>query len=282
MKSGSAEFLVGQVVAAAPQGGGPKGRGSVYALRDDQGRDFTCDYLELVTVGFRTLTVGDRVRFEPVYESSGAQRARHVLKLDQPSVERLYGPSCDPLGPQTRSPAEGMKMRHLEVRERQVGDLAQLSEALVAVHDLDGYPVEGVGSPLLWLDPPGTVKAWSVVVDGDAVGQAMLVQSSPEERRIGQQGGAGSQLSTLCRVFVHPDTRGLGAGRLLVQAAQQFAQSEGFDLVLDVMNKDSAAIALYEAMGWIRIHESVHHFGEGQQIPCFWYIYRSSSELQGS
>jgi len=107
MRSGSAEFLMGVVVAARAQGGGPTGRGSVYTIRSPQGEDYSCDYLEIVTVGFRTLKVGDRVRFEPVGDELSERLARHVIKIDQPTWDELYGPTTSPAVARSESSVEG-------------------------------------------------------------------------------------------------------------------------------------------------------------------------------
>jgi len=162
-------------------------------------------------------------------------------------------------------------MGDVNIRTRKEEDLGLLADALVAVHELDGYPVEGVAEPRGWLRLPAMVAAWTAEVDGRVAGQAMLVAATPEEVEIAQSAGSRGPVRTLCRLFVHPEARGRGAARLLLQAVHQFAEAEGSDLLLDVMAKDAAAIRLYESLGWVRIHESVHHFGEGQQTPCYWY-----------
>jgi ribosomal protein S18 acetylase RimI-like enzyme len=39
------------------------------------------------------------------------------------------------------------------------------------------------------------------------------------------------------------------------------------------MTKDTAAIRLYERLGWQHIGEVSHHFGADQQIPAVCYVW---------
>jgi ribosomal protein S18 acetylase RimI-like enzyme len=42
--------------------------------------------------------------------------------------------------------------------------------------------------------------------------------------------------------------------------------------VLDVMTKDTAAIRLYERLGWQKIGEASHHFGDGQRTAALCFV----------
>jgi ribosomal protein S18 acetylase RimI-like enzyme len=54
----------------------------------------------------------------------------------------------------------------------------------------------------------------------------------------------------------------------LMNAAIEYAQGAGLRLVLDVMDKDAAAIRLYWRSGWRRIGSTRHHDGEHRVVPA--------------
>ncbi|GAA4695667.1 Acetyltransferase (GNAT) family protein [Promicromonospora umidemergens] len=73
------------------------------------------------------------------------------------------------------------------------------------------------------------------------------------------------------RLFVDPDHRGSGAGRLLMEAAVDFAQGQGLAIAFDVMLKDRAAIRLYERLGAVQIATFTHQYGDGLTEPAAVY-----------
>lgn len=64
--------------------------GGGYVVQDEEdGRFYTFDYLQIVTEGFRTIRVGERVRFHTALERPGG--AEFVIRLDQPDPAEYYG-----------------------------------------------------------------------------------------------------------------------------------------------------------------------------------------------
>src|SRR5882757_2068218 len=53
----------------------------------------------------------------------------------------------------------------LVIRRRTDDDIAELARVLVRVHEIDGYPVEGVSDPEAWLTPPGVMATWTALHD---------------------------------------------------------------------------------------------------------------------
>ena len=51
-----------------------------------------------------------------------------------------------------------------------------------------------------------------------------------------------------------------------------YGREHDLRLVLDVMAKDAAAMRLYERLGWRKIGETTHHFGNGESIPAVCYV----------
>ncbi|MGH7927030.1 MAG: hypothetical protein ACREQV_04475 [Candidatus Binatia bacterium] len=79
----------GTVIERRPLGGGSYGNVGMYYLQDlANSIVYSFDYRDIVTEGFRTAVVGERVRF--YVDPTVADRARYVIRLDLPSVEEYY------------------------------------------------------------------------------------------------------------------------------------------------------------------------------------------------
>nr|WP_233257416.1 GNAT family N-acetyltransferase [Promicromonospora sp. AC04] len=74
------------------------------------------------------------------------------------------------------------------------------------------------------------------------------------------------------RLFVDPDHRGSGAGRLLMEAAANYARTNGLAIAFDVILKYRAAIRLYERLGAERIADLAHEYGDGFTEPAAVYV----------
>ncbi|MCU1447956.1 MAG: Sulphatase-modifying factor protein [Acidimicrobiales bacterium] len=83
------EQRFGHIVDRQPHGSGYAGRMGTYVVRDDEtGQDHTFSYADIVTEGFRTIRVGERVRFMAAPSQPGV--AVYVIRLDLPDVEAYY------------------------------------------------------------------------------------------------------------------------------------------------------------------------------------------------
>ena len=56
-------------------------KGSFYTITTENKEQFLCTYADLLTEGFRTLRISDRVRFIPVYNKTG-NKAIYIIKLE--------------------------------------------------------------------------------------------------------------------------------------------------------------------------------------------------------
>ncbi|MFF4449663.1 GNAT family N-acetyltransferase [Streptomyces sp. NPDC001502] len=160
------------------------------------------------------------------------------------------------------------------VRPYQDTDLEGAAAALVAVHATDGYPVEGVADPQAWIRSANVRAAWVGAVDGKIVGHVSVMRPQGEDAVslwTGQSGDDEQHVAVLARLFVLQEARRRALGAQLMQAATSWAQDQGIRLVLDVMAKDTAAIRLYQRLGWTRIGEATHPYGEGRLMDaiCF-------------
>ncbi|EHM25152.1 putative acetyltransferase [Streptomyces sp. W007] len=91
-----------------------------------------------------------------------------------------------------------------------------------------------------------------------------------------QSGEDESRIGVLARLFVVRSARKHAVGESLMRAAMDYAEENDLRLVLDVMDKDEAAIRLYERLGWQFIGGATHQFGDGQQIPAKCYVWPAS------
>lgn len=170
-----------------------------------------------------------------------------------------------------------MTPQHATVRPRADVDLPALAAALVRVHAVDGYPVEGVADPEAWLKHPHELGSWTAELDGQPIGQVTLTTATPGDDAAQlwtqQTSGSADDLAIVVRLFVDPGHRGVGAARLLMIAALNHARSLGRTVVLDVMAKDQAAIRLYERLGGQRLGEITHHHSGDQAEPAIAYAF---------
>lgn len=162
----------------------------------------------------------------------------------------------------------------ITIREREDSDLDACAAILVAVHEQDGYPVEGVSDPRAWLVPPHLVVAWVAVNDENAiVGHVSLGTPQPDDAAavLWQKHGNPAPL-VAGRLFVAPSARDRGTARRLGEVLMSYAIEHDVRIVLDVMKKDAAAISLYEQNGWTQIGTTLHHFGDRQEAQALCYV----------
>lgn len=160
------------------------------------------------------------------------------------------------------------------VRPRATGDVDACARLLVEVHAQDGYPVEGVADAHGWLALGEHGRAWVAVGEAGVVGHVGLGPAGDggvAELWRARNGGGERLIASIGRLFVAPGARGRGVARALMARAVRAGRAQGRQLVLEVLEKDRAAIRLYERMGWIRIGTLTHAFGEGQRAPALVY-----------
>lgn len=161
------------------------------------------------------------------------------------------------------------------VRPIEDADVPGAAAALVEVHATDGYPVEGVDHPEAWITPPGVVKAW--VADRGGVLGHIAIMKAQGEKAVAlwqkQSGEDEARIGVLARLFVLRSARKHAVGESLMRAAMKYAEGNSLRLVLDVMEKDTSAIRLYERLGWHFIGEATHRYGADQQIPAKCYVW---------
>ncbi|WP_217243292.1 GNAT family N-acetyltransferase [Streptomyces sp. AC555_RSS877] len=165
-------------------------------------------------------------------------------------------------------------MEHTVVRPFEDADLAGAAAALTEVHATDGYPVEGVQRPEAWLRSADVMAAWVGELDGAIVGHVAVMRPHGEDAVsmwVRQSGEREDRIAVLARLFVVKAARKHALGESLTQAAMSYGREHGLRLVLDVMTKDTAAMRLYERLGWQEIGRTSHRYGDGQSIDAVCY-----------
>ncbi|GAA2304646.1 GNAT family N-acetyltransferase [Streptomyces kunmingensis] len=153
----------------------------------------------------------------------------------------------------------------LLVRPRAPEDLAACVAALAAVHARDGYPVNWPSDAARWLASDGSGTAWVAQWGDRVVGHVALVP--PDGGDVSPSlVPAGTEVAVVSRLFVDPAARGHRIGALLLDRAAREARQGGARAVLDVVTTDTAAVALYERLGWEFLAVGQQDWGPGELV----------------
>lgn len=182
------------------------------------------------------------------------------------------------------------------IRPRRESDLKPLAVILCDVYAQTGYPVglAGIEDAVQFIrirNEKASVENY-VVVDDEVAGHMSIVTSLtsypitettvynrpsdvPGEKMPWIIRDGNYEFDCLClrTFFVDPGKRGRGYGKKPMLHAISKAKSIEKRLVLDVIKKDVAAIALYEKLGWLRIGETVYiEQGSGTRYSEWLYL----------
>ncbi|KAI1803980.1 acyl-CoA N-acyltransferase [Daldinia bambusicola] len=158
-----------------------------------------------------------------------------------------------------------------KIRLREDADLPDCARALEAVYAKNGYPVCGVGNAIGFLQTGDT--AWVAEdVNGNITGHIALSKADrsdvsaalwwelhPEDKQ---------PIAVLGRLFVHPEARGGGIAKKLMQTALDEAQHRGQRLVMFALANVPDAIRMYHRLGWEHFGTSVDKWkgGGGEEL----------------
>jgi transposase len=110
--------------------------------------------------------------------------------------------------------------------------------------------------PVQWLSPKAMLGAWVAETDGRIVGHVALSAGAADTSASVWSEATGlppEQFASIIRLFVSTDSRGVGVGHALLDAACAEAATRGLHPALDVVETDHDAIRLYEQSGWRRV-----------------------------
>lgn len=125
---------------------------------------------------------------------------------------------------------------------RQPADVPACVEALRDSHTVDRYPMAWPADPAAWLTPSRVLRCWVGHAEGEVHGHVALVDS--------QVGWV-----AISRLFVRPSSQGRGLAAELLGAALDHALVLGRRVTLDVIEDSTAAIRLYQRLGWTFVEQ---------------------------
>jgi GNAT superfamily N-acetyltransferase len=161
------------------------------------------------------------------------------------------------------------------IRPRALSDVPVLIEILTEVYNVTKYPVDGPPSFPARFQSTKALTSIVALYDGKLVGHAELQDTSglnPEVVASLTPHGPISSFAALVSLFVDPKIQGKGIGARLVEEALAWGRAEGKRLVLIVLDKDTAAIRMYEKMGWERGIEYFYETSQGVKYKAFSYV----------
>jgi ribosomal protein S18 acetylase RimI-like enzyme len=161
------------------------------------------------------------------------------------------------------------------IRPRTPSDVPILTDILTEVYNLTKYPVDGPPSFPTRFQSTKALASIVALYDGKIVGHAELQDASGLNPQVIDSLIPHAPLSSfaaLVSLFVDPKIQGKGVGARLVREALARGKVEGKRLVLIVLEKDEAAIRMYEKMGWERGIEYVYETKTGVKYKAFSYV----------
>ena len=165
------------------------------------------------------------------------------------------------------------------VRGRTTEDLSGCVRALREVHGTDGYPAVWPASPSDWLNPPGCCAAWVAMSGNSVIGHVCLIRGVDDPLVTALTGGGPDRLAAVSRLFVAPSSRGHHVGADLLAALSGFASEKNLQLMLDVVDDESPAVALYERLGWQLVDRRRADWAtpDGRRLPLRVYLAPSAT-----
>jgi GNAT superfamily N-acetyltransferase len=161
------------------------------------------------------------------------------------------------------------------IRPRAPSDVPTLIEILTDVWNLTKYPVDGPPSFPSRFQCTKALHSIVALYNGKPVGHAELQDASGLNPLVVEPLTSYAPLSSyaaLVSLFVDPAMQGKGIGARLVKEAMVWARVQGKRLVLVVLDKDTAAIRMYEKMGWERGIEYTYESSLGVKYTAFSYV----------
>ena len=158
------------------------------------------------------------------------------------------------------------------IRSRTDADLNGCVSALRYIQISEGYP-QGISDLRQFLSNEKIQKAWVAEHDGTIIGHIstgkvtkdlavdLWKEMHPDD----------DSIAVLSRLFVLPEYRKDGTAVHLVEEAVSANAREGVRLVLWVVVANTAAIRLYDRLGWLRFGTTTYTWEDGTLMPaiCF-------------
>jgi GNAT superfamily N-acetyltransferase len=143
---------------------------------------------------------------------------------------------------------------------------------MAETHALNGYPMRWPVHPPSWLEVSGTLAAMVGELDGVVVAHGLIRRAEGTTAAHSLASASGRQVADIAmvsRLFVVPSARRHGVGGQLLDALMHAAAERDVVLGLDVVDKDVAAIAMYERTGWRRVATVRCDWAPHRQMYCY-------------
>jgi GNAT superfamily N-acetyltransferase len=163
----------------------------------------------------------------------------------------------------------------VSIRSRSPSDVPTLIKILTDVWNITKYPVDGPPSFPARFQSTKALNSYVALYQGKLVGHAELQDTSGLNPLVTESLTSYAPLSSyaaLVSLFVDPAMQGKGIGAQLVREAMAWATAHDRNLVLIVLDKDTAAIRMYEKMGWKRGIEYSYETSQGVKYKAFSYV----------
>jgi ribosomal protein S18 acetylase RimI-like enzyme len=146
------------------------------------------------------------------------------------------------------------------IRPRTDADLDRCVDLLAAVHAHDAYPSRWPTDPGGWLSPKDLDRAWVAEAGpttpsaaSAVVGHVGVTRPFVAPALLAAVDGSAGELAGIVRLFVAPEARRHNIAEQLLTTATDHIRRQGWQAVLDVVESGTAAIALYERLGWLHV-----------------------------
>ena len=167
------------------------------------------------------------------------------------------------------------KWWEIMIRNRTDADVPACADLLRQVFAIDGYPVEGVADAEGWMYPEGLLSAWVATKNDEILGHTAVCKpqsgDASAEMLVARSKVQRSEIAVLARLFVGPNARGAGLGQRLAAVALEYASENNLHAVFDVMEKDQAAIRIYDNLGCVLLGRTSHHVPDGRVFSALCY-----------
>jgi GNAT superfamily N-acetyltransferase len=159
------------------------------------------------------------------------------------------------------------------IRPRTEDDLEPLVRGLALVAEADRYPSRWPADAAGWIRSRDVIGAWVADEGGDLLGHVNLrLPGDQMPVRMWRARGDPGECALVSRLFVVPAARRRGLGLALLDTACGRAAELDRRPVLDVVDDNRAAIALYRRLGWTDLgsyEDRFHDDGPVELLHCF-------------
>lgn len=218
-------------------------------------------------VSFLSLSAKGKKQFAAANERQVAQTTGMLAKLGAGQRQRLVSAMREI---EALLGEPGGRERRYVLRDPGPGDIGWMIERHGTLYGEEyGWrgPFEGmcagIVSDFVKNFDPKLEKCWIAEVDGVRAGCVMLVKDDPKAKK--------ADVARVRLLLLEPFARGMGLGRKLVEECVSFARAKGYRRVTLWTHKElTAARAIYDKLGFVKMGEESHDDWGGKATSEFW------------